>query len=471
MNKLSTDFQATRLKYQKQNTLSCSHSCAFSGAKKPAPATAHTQPHFDELILVGNNSANSLINASFDEVFKNHNITGFLNQVNKTLPALTYNSVTVKPTVDLKTNYFMYGLPNGGSISDNNTSINVTKEGRIQISHDNLKDLLVDRNNLTSQEWGNTSISETIYNTIPGIKDLPVPSYVPLPGRSNISNKSIISGGIRFLDPWPQASWEKTALKRVWPPDPYTTRGPLRLTADKTNQAILMDTEHPSCLNVGKTYGVVPKAIATVNPVDSSVILAVQIENKNTNPVLGLAPWVVAPVKTPQSVKALAAFPVSKTVSQEIIKPKTESIPDWLRSIHQNSKWKADSQNDIMIIDPAAPGNQSKLNTNDTNWALYAIEGSDKAIVIRSMYNHKDHFQAFVKNSSEQGQSEYLELEYTGPKVTPGNKSVVVIKWEFVPLSALSNGQLQKFGQTGNLENEIKTISGNLKALIDSSKR
>jgi hypothetical protein len=426
----------------------------------------HTKVSFDKLILVGNSSTNTLLNTAFDRTFYKNDATGFIGQVNKLLPPLHYDNQGANTTVNLNTNYLMYGLPASGSINNGETSITVTKEGKIQLSHNDLQNILVNKDNLNSTEWQENIWNKNVYNYIPGFRDLPIPSYIPLPGRSNISNKEIISGGIRFLDPWPQSSWEKTALKRNWPSDPYTTAGPLRLTSDYTQQAILMDTNHPSCINVGKTYGVKPRALVSVNPYDSSVILAVQQENINTNPTIALAPWIIAPIKTPADKKALAIFPVNSTMTNSLQNSNNDNLPDWIKSIQGNNKWKVDSENDFIILDPAAPGQQSKLNTSNTNWAAYAIEGSDKVIVMRSLYNHPDQFQAFIRKSGNTGKSEYLEVEYTGPKVTPGNKSTVVIKWDFIPVSTLTNGKINKFGETGNLQNEVTQVSRKLKELI-----
>lgn len=421
---------------------------------------------FDKLILAGNSSTNMLLSTSFDDVFNKNDVNNFINQVNKALRPIHSNTKFNNTEVNLKSNYFMYGLPLEGNITDQNTTVKVTKDGRIQISHAELKDLLIDKSQLNSSEWNESIWKENIYNQIPVIRDLPIPKAIPLPGRDNITNRDIISGGARFLDPWPQSSWEKTSLGKSWPPDPYTTKGPLKLQSEKTNQAILLDTNHPSCINVGKTYGVKPRALITVNRVDSSVIMAVQQENVNQNPLISLAPWIIAPVKTYADRKTIAAFPVNNTVKESITSPQEGNLPAWLNAIKGNDKWQVDKENDFILINPSAEGQQSKLNTANTNWAVYAIEGSDKVIIIRSLYDHPDQFQAFVRKPDASEKSEYLELEFTGPKVTPGNKSTVVIKWEFIPVSSLSDGRFSKFGETGNMNNEVIEISKHLKELL-----
>jgi hypothetical protein len=422
---------------------------------------------FDALTLVGNSSTNTLLNSAFDTTFAKNDATKFISQVNKLLPALHYDPFLQPAQISLNTNYLMYGLPGSGSVSNGKTSVTATKEGRIQVTHAGVENLTVNKEHLNAGEWQESIWKTNPYSMIPGLQDLPIPKFIPLPGRDNISNKEIISGGIRFLDPWPQHSWEKTGLARNWPPDPYTTKGPLRLYSDNTQQAILMDTNHPSCINVGKTYGVIPRALIAVNPQDSSITLAVQQQNINKNALIGLAPWIIAPIKTPANGKSLAVFPVTSKPTSNINNQNASSLPDWLKNIQDNNKWQMDSENNYIIIDPAAPGQQSKVNTNSTNWAAYAIEGSDKIIVMRSLYNHPDQFQAFIKQSGPDNKSEYLELEYTGPKVTPGNKSTVVIKWDFIPVSSLTNGTLQAFGQTGNLKNEVLQVSKALNKLIN----
>lgn len=426
--------------------------------------------NFNKLILVGNSSTNTLVNSAFDNSFNTNNAQGFINQVNKLLPGLYTNTTQQPLNIGFKTNYLMYGLPVAGTLQDEKTQVEINKDGHLQISHDKLQNILVTPNDLSSEDWDNSSLTRDIYKSIPGIKNIPIPKFVPVPGRTGITNKEIISGGVRFLDPWPQSEWEKTSLGKNWPPDPFTTKGPVRISAANYNQALFLDTNHPSCLNVGKTYGVIPKAIITVNPQDSSVTLAVQQENTNSNQSIKLAPWVIAPIKVPKDKKAIAAFPVQKSVIDALDNAtNVNSLPDWLKSVKANDKWKIDNQNDVILIDPSAPGAESKLNTQNTNWAVYAIEGSDKAILMRSIYDHPDQFQAFVRKPSNSDKAEYLELEYTGPKVSPGNKSCVVVKWDFIPVSMLSKNRFNQFGDTGNLENEVKIISKELKNMINKT--
>lgn len=425
---------------------------------------------FDKLITTGNNSINSVINSSFNSSFDNNDASEFIKLVNNKLPDLYHKNITQPITTSLKANYLMYGLPVSGSIGDNSTQVTIDKSGRLQITDSSIGNLMVNHNDLKNDEWQQTFWEKNVYNYAPGLKDIPVPSFIPTPGRSSVSNKEIISGGVRFLDPWPQSEWEKTSLGKNWPPDPYTTKGPLRLSADKNKQAILMDTNHPSCINVGKTYGVAPRGIITVNPEDSSVILAVQQSNINSNPSIKLAPWIIAPIKVPEGKRSLAAIPVH---NESTVQPETKAnnISDWLKVIETNNQWKLDKQNEFIILDPLKHGQQSKLNTQNTNWALYAIEESDKVIVMRSLYKHPDQFQAFVRSSNETKNAEYLELEYTGPKVPPGYNSTVVVKWDFVPISMLSNNQFSKFGESGNFENEVLTVSKSLGNLIDQVTR
>jgi hypothetical protein len=442
----------------------------FYGASNSPPVYSPVKTGkltFDKLILVGSGSTNSMLNTAFDIAYKNNTANNFITQVNKILPYLYVNKSQQPSRIDMKSNYLMYGLPLSAEVTDGNTVLNVTKSGHIQISNSDLKDILVASDDLKSDEWKDSGFLSKAYNLIPGSKDLPIPKFIPIPGRSDMSNKDIISGGVRFLDPWPQSNWEKTSLGRSWPPDPYTTQGPLRLSADKYSQAVFLDTNHPSCLNVGKTYGISPRAIVAVNPVDSSVTLAVQLENNNDKSNISLAPWVIAPVKVPSDRKSIAAFPVKRDLANSLADSNPVSdMPSWLKSIKENQKWKIDEKNDLMIIDPSLSGDQTKLNTQNTNWTVYAIEGSERAIVTRSVYNHPDQFQIFVRGSANSAKSEYMELEYTGPLVMPGEKSTVVVKWDFVPVSLLSNGKFSKFGETGNMESEVVTVSKKLSEMV-----
>lgn len=442
-----------------KNFLGCS-------AVNPKDKTA-----FEKMILVGNTSTNLIITNAFNQAFDYADASNFITQTNKLLPAIqpNYDKRNLNITFD-SSNIYLPTIPNAANITDGLTTTRITKDGRFQIAHSGLQNILVNTDELTGKEWQDSTVQAQPDFYMNYLNKIPGSSYLPgsISKPKSISTKDIIGGGVRFLDPWPHENWPNFSPTNPWAPDPYTTKGPVKLSATKYNQAILVS---PGNRSVGNAYGVIPRALITVNPYDSSLILAVQQENINNKSNIEFGPWVVAPVRIPADRKALVAFPVSNDVINTLndinaVNQNQKTFEDWMKSFKDNKKWMLDSEHSLITVDPSKPGQQSKLNTQKTNWAVFGIEGSDKAIVMRSLYDHSDQFQIFVRKPENGDKAEYIELEYTGPKVKFGEKSTVVVKWEFPSLENLTSGKLKKFGETGNLDQEIKMVSLILKDRI-----
>lgn len=398
------------------------------------------------------------VNAALDESFTRKDISCFTSLVNTILPAIYRQTTYENYNISRDTQRMNNDIPSSTTIwKGGHTSATITRDGHLQLFRKGLGNLFVDDQDLTSSEW-TPSQDEDSYLT--DLKTHLIGRFIPIPNRINASNKEIIAGGARYLDPWPQESWVKTSLNRNWPPDPNTTAGPMYTEVDKSGQGFLINTNHIACRDIGEAYGTKPRALVTINPEDDSITLAVQQKNLNKSANIPFAPWLIAPLKVPPNKKALALFPALKPRISLWDAPSKNKVEQWQHALQPyDNRLKTNNEQTLFLIDPTVEGHQSKINSDSTNWVMYAIEGQDQAILMRSFSKHPDKFQAFVRKDRNNDRSEYIELEYTGPLVPPGKASTLVVKFDFIPLSFLTNGSITTFGETGDLETELVKAS------------
>lgn len=360
----------------------------------------------------GNLTINKNLSIKLDNAFKNNDASEFIKYVNKHFPSLKKN-----PQITIEQNPENMEFPvsliqiNNKKPSLNN-KISINKDGHIQITENGSK-LFITKEEL--EERG-----------------------------MDTENAHIIGNGIRGFDPHNQQDWVKTNVGAEWPPskDTRELKGVARPFVDKNNKAVLFSS--PS--SVGKEYGVNPKGMAVINP-DSSVIITYQ--QTNNNPDVDFAAWSIAPFKIPKGKKAVTIFPYSSQ--------------DNILDIKSNPKWKI--KDNLILLDPSQNGDMAGFVSKKANWAIFAVEGSDKAYLMRSIYDNKESvdtkFKAFCMGGKN---SNYLELEFMAPRVKKGEKSTIAYKIEPI---FLSNYNLENFS-ADKIEDESIKIA---KELMNNEKQ
>lgn len=357
---------------------------------------------------------NKNISNVFDEAFVNMNTDNLSALVDKLLPPIQENKTSINAKLDNSSKI--------ATLQGKDVSITVNDRSRFHIFLDGER-LTLDDTDVPETRWSNWKNED----------------------RSIGEIRDIIFGG-RSLDPYPQLSWnDKEIINSNWP-DLKTTLGPVKLDFNSSGNSKAIFVK-PNSSQIGATYGIIPRGTIMINQ-DSSITMAFQIENtcktidnKTGKPYIW-APWTILPLKLSEKGAAnnpdeLVAFPGK--LSQKAGKK-------W-------SKVKIDNT-DFVILNPYVFDTKEAEKTfyPDTNWSVIARKGSDKVILMRTVYNHTDQFQVY------NGQPEYVELEATAPLVPPGGKSTVITKLDFISLSKLDGINFKRFGETGNLNAEISAV-------------
>lgn len=242
---------------------------------------------------------------------------------------------------------------------------------------------------------------------------------------------AIIGDGIRGLDPAPQPDWKKTGLKRDWPPSKHQQ---VTVKTSANPGLILFETpENPD-------YRVKTRGMASVNPETGSITWAFQQENKN--PAIDWAAWTVAPFKVPTGKKALCVFPVSKDFNNK-----------YQQELKANNQWELDEKSNIVTVKPEQTGGFFDPFDSETSWCAVAIEGSDKVMVMRSIYQQP--FQDKFKSCMLGSNASYIEHEFMAPKVQNGQKSTLACRIDFLPLKELGIDRFRK----EKMGEQIKTVT------------
>lgn len=374
-----------------------------------------------------NTIANKRLTAEFDKAFKEKNVVVFLNYVNGTLKSLSTSTKDndswqqgIKKTPQ---NCQIISTSPDGSETNH---ITVDKNAHVQVNNSQSGDIFISRDEL---------------ETRCGMTD---------------DNKIIIGDGIRFLDPADQSNWEKLPLGKQWPPDKNSIKGLLNLSVDQSGQAIMFDSSGTA---VGDQYNCKPRGFISVDPVDSSVIIATQQENRD--PHTELAPWAVAPFRVPEDKKSLTIFPVERPFIDNydaVVKAKAQNkdIENKVKDVvlYGKDQWQLDKDNGFMFLDPSKDSGMVGALDNNTNWSMFVTEGSDKVVVMRSIYrnSHYDQFKAF----SLSGNAKYIEQELTAPRVKKGQKSTLAFKVDLVPLASLEGLNFDKFSSENFREESLQ---------------
>ena len=358
---------------------------------------------------------NKTLSTKLNDAFSKRDASEVVQCVNKYLPTIkkdteiSAHSTKVLTKINNLNKKFPVSLIQINNINSSlNNSISVDRHGHIQIT-ENGKKLFITKEELI---------------------------------KSNVMDKEsahIIGNGIRGFDPANQDDWVKTQVARVWPPseDTRNKNGVATPFIDKSNKAVLFTSPD----SVGKAYGVNPRGMVAINH-DSSVIIAYQQNNNNRE--IDFSAWSIAPFKIPDGKKALVLFP--------------NSSKEDTSKINNNPKWKI--KDDIVLLDPSKKGNTAGFIGKKASWALFAVEGSDKAYLMRSIYSgnefNNDIFKAFCLGGEN---TKYLEIEFMAPRVKQNEKSTIACKIE--PIYLKDYG-LEKFSAK-DLENKIIKISKKIK--------
>jgi len=258
---------------------------------------------------------------------------------------------------------------------------------------------------------------------------------------SDMEFKRFIADGVRGSDPAPQPDWEKTALAKQWPP---SEKQKVKFKPDTAAGVMGFENENPD-------YQSTVRGMVSVDPVSGSVIWAYQQENNN--PKLDWAAWTVAPFRVPQGRKALAIFPVSADFNGK-----------YQETVNTKNQWEIDADKGIVTVKPNETGGFFDPFDSETSWCAFGIEGSDKVMVMRSIYKmpYEDKFKACTVEDN----ARYVELEFMSPKVKKGNKSTIACRLEFVPLAELGIKGLEKF-EKEKMGEQMKAVSSKLIELLN----
>lgn len=394
---------------------------------------------FNDVSFLGTNNltTNIRLTREFNNAFESSDASKFLAYINDTLKSLSKSS-DEHYTCEVNSSNVDGAFTISAKSNDQSNDITVDKNAHVQINNSDLGNIFI-----TKEELENKC----------GMQD---------------DSKVIIGDGVRFLDPADQFNWPKMPIGREWPTADSSIGNLLYLSTDKCNQAIIFDSKDTP---VGDAYNTKPRGIIAVDPKDSSVIVAVQ--QKNNNDSVKIAPWAIAPFKVPEGKKALTVFPVetpfvSKYEAAGKLKP--EAMDKSVKDVVLNGKdqWQLDKQNNFMFIDPSKEANMAGALDSQANWSLFAVEGSDKVLVMRSIYrnSHDDQFKAF----SLSGNAKYIEQELTAPRVGKGKQSTLAFKIDLVPLSSLKGIEFNSFSSEG-FKDQVTSVATAIKETITEIRR
>ena len=274
--------------------------------------------------------------------------------------------------------------------------------------------------------------------------------------------EKVIGGGSRQLDPWPQDLWSSLlSHKSNWPPDVDTSIGPLRISQTKHPDYYVfeMDTQHPFSQQVGAAYQIRPKLKFLLDKNDYSLTVVVDQKNLNYLGKHEIASWSIAPIKMPttgsySSPQGMVVFPISVNERAKIL------------NIENTRRWNLSPNKKLVLVNPYESGldEPEKLLFSDTTWAFSAFAGDNQIKLVRSPGVHENKFQIYAMSNH----APYIEIEFTGPLVKPGETSSLLMKWESIDVSQLSNGQFDVLGETGDFQKEIAIISERLQKKMNS---
>lgn len=405
-----------------------------------------------------NQDRNRIWTKKFDEAFENNNAEEFLNFVNhKTRLKPIFTNSTSSAITDLLPTKTILSPILGSETSDTkleseiiedhnnkgfpiknillktkdkneNISIDASKTGHIQIHNSSIGNLFVER----SMFYDDNKMKE--------------------------SDKDIIADGLRGFDPFDQEDWPK-AIGRQWPTAENTRdpNGVAHLSIDNSQKAILLNTDN----SIIESYGTKPRAMAVLDKENNSVILAFQQENQN--PDIRFAAWSILPFKIREGKKTVALFPADKKTVQDYKNQENKELKE-IRDSHQ---WEID-ENKFFVVDVSKPSKKTEYTDPYADWCLFATQGEDTAILVRSCYKDSTDNKQFKVFSGQEdlGGTKYFELEFIAPKVKKNEKSTLVYRIEFISLKELGFDSLNE----ENMDSKIKEIGKNIESKVNWSK-
>ena len=234
-----------------------------------------------------------------------------------------------------------------------------------------------------------------------------------------------IGEGARWRHPYPQ-SW-------AWPPKEPSS---VQLSSDSELRKATVDEA-----DFTKEYSSKPSLVVKEQ---AGGTLALEASLENLEGAHKQA-WIVAPFAMPEghlahSPKALAVFPASQA--------ELDAIPD---NPSGPARWLEDSENNLLFVNPGgskAQGQEDKILLSD-RWSAFAREGDSSLLLMPATQSTGDEtFQVYAAFDG------YLELEWAGDSVGPGEISQVATRFQPVPLSTLDlttaeGSPLRHFGESG----------------------
>ena len=252
-------------------------------------------------------------------------------------------------------------------------------------------------------------------------------------------NDVIVGGGIRGLDPTYQPDWKKTDLKREWPPSPQQT---VEILKDVTRNTLAFTTPFNS------DYKVQTAGMVSLIPDESSIVWA--YEQSNQNPDLAWGAWTIAPLDVPANKRVINAYNASPQFSEK-----------YAADLKINQQWQYDEKRNVVFVYPEKEGGFLDPFNDETKWTVHAVEGRPYAVVLRTIY--KTPFQDKAKSCMVEGKATYVENEFMGPKVSNGQKSIVVCRMDLVPLQEITHIKGDAF-DAPNMTEQVFQVVDYLKA-------
>jgi hypothetical protein len=358
-----------------------------------------------------NQNLNEFWTRQVDDVFKNKDASAFLDHINtaSNLKPL-FRNVMDKKTIEKSTeNNDCGGIFAVDALNlttgQNGIKVKASKSSHLQVINEQTGKLFVEKSDLDGTKLDSTG-------------------------------KSIIAGGVRWLDPFDQADWQ-TVLGRQWPPADETRAkdGVANLSFDKSGKGILLETPD----SVGQSYKTHPRALTILDSGNNSVIFAFQQENNNSE--IDFGAWSIFPFKIKEGKETRVVFPVEKGTADKYLSKHND-----FSEINESGQWHLDESKRFFTVNTSKPSPKSEHIGSDTNWCLFATEGDSHISLVRSVYKENTGEKQFKIYSGDEsgGGTKYAELEFIAPKVKAKNKSTLVCRLDFIPLEKLGITELTK---------------------------
>jgi galactokinase len=376
------------------------------------------------------------LNQRFDQVFEpafeNDALSPFINFIQEQLPPFS-EPAEGEPVAATITSSSDHTLPAAAHLSQGNIRLSVSREFGIRLFY---------------QEQELTTNIQNIPFDYPWFKPDPDDSE-DIPGFA----AAHVARGSRGESPWPEAQWPLIGGvlqgEQNWP-HREAAFGPyqLEITQDVPYPVIHLSLpHHKNRYQAVNAYGVTPRALFAL-PTPTSVLIALQHENHSLQG-LAWAPWLVLGFAVPESgsmtnPSTILAFPDSHT--NEPLQPKMRKVWNYMNI----------NGLQLALINPHAKtlNEPFKKLYSDVNWSVIAFKNADYIILTRSILRHPEQFFPFLEHGRH-----FIEIEHTGPRVGPGEKSIVVIQHDCIPLSVLTQGELKKFStEKDSFQQEVRRI-------------